>query len=75
MGSMIVYTHNGKTVVLTGWKAWLLGAVAFVAMWAVLGAIAFVVIGVGLTVGILMLLAIPALIGVGLVASAFNRGR
>ncbi|MDX2203927.1 MAG: hypothetical protein NW223_14340 [Hyphomicrobiaceae bacterium] len=75
MGSVIVFTRNGRTVVLTGWRAWLVGAVAFVLTWAVLCLVAAVVIGVGLTVGILALLAIPALIGVGLVASALGRGR
>jgi hypothetical protein len=73
MGSMIVFTRNGKTVVLTGWKAWLLSAAAFIVAWAVLCLIAAVVIGVGLTVGVFLLLAIPALIGVGLIASAFGR--
>ncbi|RTL65097.1 MAG: hypothetical protein EKK41_20610 [Hyphomicrobiales bacterium] len=73
MGSMIVFTRNGKTTVLTGWKAWLLSAVAFVATWAILCLIAALVIGVGLTIGVFLLLAIPALVGVGLVASAFGR--
>lgn len=70
---MIVIERNGKTVVLTGWRAWLAGALALVITWIVLGLIAFIVIGVGLTVGVILLLAIPAVIGVGLVASVFNR--
>lgn len=75
MGSMIVFTRNGKTTVLTGWKAWLASAAAFVVAWAVLALVAFIVVGVGLTVGIFLLLAIPALIGVALIASALGRGR
>jgi hypothetical protein len=75
MGSTIVISRNGKTTVLTGWRAWLAGMLAFVATWGVLGIIAFIVIGVGLTVGILALLAIPALVGVSMIASAFRRGR
>lgn len=75
MGSTIVISRNGKTTVLTGWRAWLAGALAFIATWGVLGLVAFIVIGVGLTVGVLALLAIPALVGVSLIASAFRRGR
>lgn len=75
MGSMIVFTRNGKTVVLTGWRAWLVSAATFILVWGLLGLLAFIVIGVGLTVGVLMLLAIPALVGVALLASAFNRRR
>ena len=28
---MIVITRNGKTTVITGWRAWLIGVVVFVA--------------------------------------------
>jgi hypothetical protein len=28
---MIVFTRNGKTVVITGWQAWLTGVVVFLA--------------------------------------------
>ena len=73
MDRMIVVTRNGKTTVLTGWKAWAVGLLAVVATWAVLGLIAFLVVGVGLTVGLLLLLAIPAIGGVGLVTSLFRR--
>ncbi len=72
MSRMIVITRNGKTVVLTGWRAWIAGASAFVLAWLLLGLVAFIVIGVGLTFGILLLLAVPAVIGVALVASALN---
>lgn len=70
---MIVIQRNGKTVVLTGWRAWLVGAGALVLTWLVLAVVAFAVIGIGLTVGVILLLAIPAIIGVGLLASVFNR--
>ena len=42
---MIVIEHDGKTVVITGWRAWLLGAVAVVVTTAVLAALAFLVMG------------------------------
>ncbi len=72
MGSMIVITRNGKTTVLTGWRAWLAGAVAFVAMWVILALLAFILVGVGITIGTIMLLVIPAAIGVGLIGSFFR---
>lgn len=70
---MIVIQRNGKTVVLTGWRAWLVGAIALAVTWAVLALVVTLVVGIGLTLGALMLLAIPAVIGVALIASAFNR--
>lgn len=72
---MLIIQRNGKTTVLTGWRAWLAGAVALLVTWMVLAGIAVLVIGIGLTVGTLLLLAIPAIVGVGLIASAFNRRR
>lgn len=75
MSQMIVVTRNGKTVVLTGWRAWLAGAVALLLGWALFVLVAALVIGIGLTVGTLMLLAIPAIIGVALLGSVFARWR
>lgn len=72
--SMIVITRNGKTTVLTGWQAWLVGAVALLVAWVVLAAVAFVVVGVGITIVAMLLLTIPAAILVGLLASVV-RGR
>ncbi len=75
MSRMIVVTRNRRTVVLTGWRAWLAGAVALLAGWALFALVAALVIGIGLTVGTLMLLAIPAIIGVALLGSVFARWR
>lgn len=58
---MIVITRNGKTTVVTGWPAWLMGAVAILFAWLVLAGIAFVVVGAALTLGLVLLLAIPAI--------------
>lgn len=75
MSPAIVVTRNGKTTVLAGWRAWLVGAAALLIAWIGFVLIAILVVGVGLTVGTLLLLAIPALIGVSLLASLASRGR
>ena len=62
---MIVISRNGKTTVLRGWRAALAGATALVATWAVLAMLAFVVIGIGITVGAILLLVVPAMVVVG----------
>lgn len=70
---MIVITRNGKTTVLTGWRAWLAGAGALVVAWLVLAMIAFVVVGVAITIGAILLLAIPAAIVVAFFGSMMRR--
>jgi hypothetical protein len=73
---MIVITRNGKTTVLTGWRAWLVGAVAFVASFVLLALFAFFVLGIAITVGAVLLILVPVAIGVALLASVFSgRGR
>lgn len=72
---MIVIERNGKTVVLTGWRAWLAGTVAFVLVWALLAVAALIVVGVGLTLSLLVMLTIPAIAGVALLSSVFSRRR
>jgi hypothetical protein len=70
---MIVIEHNGKTTVVTGWRAWLLGAAAFVATSAVLAFVFFVVLGVAITVWAAILIMIPVLVGIALIASVFQQ--
>jgi hypothetical protein len=65
---MLVITRNGKTNVYTGWRAWLLLALAFVIAWGLLTITAAVFVGVALSVGLLMLLLIPAAIIVALIS-------
>src|SRR5262245_42336882 len=69
---MIVITRNGRTTVLTGWRAWLLGAVAFVASVVVFALVAFVVLGVAVTVGAVMLIVVPIALGLAILASFFR---
>jgi hypothetical protein len=72
---MIVITRNGKTTVITGWRAWLIGVAVFVAATALLFVIAFVMLGVAITVGAVLLIAVPVAVGVALLASLFRSPR
>jgi hypothetical protein len=66
---MIVITRNGKTRVYTGWREWLLLAAGFVVAWLVLALMAFVFVGFAITVGVLLLLVLPAAIIVAAVSA------
>jgi hypothetical protein len=69
---MIVITRNGKATVITGWKAWLIGVVVFVATTAAMALVAFLFLGIALTVTMLLFIAVPVAIGVALIASLFR---
>lgn len=70
---MIVIQRNGQTTVITGWRAWLIGAVAFVAATVLIGVLAFVLLGVAITVGAVLMIVIPVAVGLALIASLFRR--
>jgi len=70
---VIVITRNGRTTVVTGWRAWLLGVGAMLAVWVVLGLVVFALVCVAITVGVALLLLIPALAIVALVGSLMRR--
>ena len=72
---MIVITRNGKTTVITGWRAWLIGVATFVAATALLFVIAFVMLGAAITVGAVLLIVVPVAVGVALLASLFRSPR
>jgi len=72
---MIVITRNGRTTVITGWRAWLIGTAAFVVATALLFVIAFVMLGVAITAGAVLLIVVPVAIGVALLASLFRSPR
>jgi hypothetical protein len=69
---MIVITRNGKTTVITGWRAWLIGVVVFVAATTFLALFAFLAFGIALTLTMLFFIAVPVAIGVALIASLFG---
>ena len=70
---MIVIERNGTTTVITGWRAWLLGAAVFVVTTVVMGLIAFLLLGVAITVGAVLLIVVPVAVGLALLASLFRR--
>jgi len=72
MNRMIVYSHNGKTTVVTGWRAWLISAAGFVITLAVLALVTFVLLGIAASIGALLLLLIPAALVMGGLAWLFG---
>lgn len=71
---MIVISRNGERVVITGWRAWLVGALAVVVAWLVLALFLFAWIGAAITVGLILLLAAPALLIAALLQMLLRRG-
>jgi hypothetical protein len=57
---VIVIEREGKTIVITGWRAWVIGAVAVVATTAVLAALAFLVVGIAVSMLAFLLIVMPA---------------
>ena len=72
---MIVITRHGKTTVITGWRAWLIGVAIFAAATACLFVIAFVMLGVAITVGAILFIVVPVAVGVAILASLFRSPR
>ena len=70
---MIVITRNGKTRVYTGWREWVLLSAGFVVCWLILTVIAFVLVGAALTLGITLLLLLPAAVVVAVLKSMLRR--
>jgi hypothetical protein len=69
---MIVIRRDGQTTVLTGWRAWLAGAGAFVLGAAVLWVVLFVMLGLAITIGTILLIAVPIIVAVAIVVSLFQ---
>jgi hypothetical protein len=70
---MIVIQRNGETTVITGWRAWLVGAALLVTTTLVIGLVAFLLLGVTITVGAVLMIVVPVAIGLALLASVFRR--
>ena len=69
---MIVITRNGKTTIITGWRAWLIGVVVFVVATTLLALFAFLALGIALTLTMMVFIAVPVAVGVALIASLFR---
>ncbi|HET6388836.1 hypothetical protein [Hyphomicrobium sp.] len=70
---MIVINRNGETVVLTGWREWVVKIVVFMAAVLLFGVMAFLFLGLAVTIGAIALIVIPAAIVVGLFATVFGK--
>ena len=70
---VIVIRRNGETILVTGWRAWLLGVGGMLVAWFVLALILFVLVGVAITLGLTLLLLLPAVAVVILVGSLMRR--
>ena len=75
MSNKIIISRNGETRVCTGWRAWLMGAAAFIVAFAVLAMVVFVLLGVAASIGVLLLLLIPAALVMGGLAWLMDGGR
>ena len=69
---MLVITRNGRTTVLTGWRAWLAGCAILAATSLVFFLIVFVLLGVAVTVGAVLLIVVPVAVGLAILASLFR---
>ena len=69
----IVITRNGETTVIKGWRAWLLGVGVLLAVWCALALTVFLLLGVAITVGVVLLLLIPAFAVAALVGLLVRR--
>lgn len=70
---MIVMTRNGRTVIVTGWRAWIAGTAIFLAVVALLAVVFFFLFGLFVTVMLVLLIVVPVAIGMALLASVFGR--
>lgn len=75
MPRLIIVDRTGRTRVITGWRAWLLGCVSLIVGWAILLAVATLAIGLSLSLGLIMLLALPAVAGAALLSRYLSRRR
>jgi hypothetical protein len=72
---VIVIERDGKTIVIAGWRAWVIGAVAVVVVTAVLAALAFVALGIAVGIVAFLLIVMPAVAIVGVMAWFFQPRR
>jgi hypothetical protein len=70
---MIVIQRNGETIVLTGWREWLVKIVVFMAAILLFAVIAFLMFGLAVTIGAIALVVIPAAIIVGLLGTVLGK--
>jgi hypothetical protein len=72
---VIVIERDGRTIVITGWRAWVAAVVAVVVTTVVLAALAFLVLGIAVSVIAFLLIVMPAVAIVVLMAWLFQARR
>jgi hypothetical protein len=72
---LIVIERDGKTIVITGWRAWVAVAVAVVVTTVVLAALAFLVLGIAVSMVGFLLIVMPAVAIVVMMAWFFQPRR
>lgn len=72
---LLVVEKNGQTTVVTGWRAVLLTIGALLGAIAAFIFLAFIFFGIALTVGAVLLIAVPAAIIAAVFGSLFGRQR
>jgi hypothetical protein len=70
---MLVVEKNGQTTVVSGWRAWLMALAVVLGAVAAIGFLAFIFLSVALTIGAVLLVAVPIVIGFAIVGSLFSR--
>lgn len=69
----VVITRNGETRVVSGWQAWLYGVGGLLLAWIILGAFVFALAGLAATVGVALMLLIPAVVIVAVVSTLLRK--
>lgn len=72
---MFVITQNGKTTVLTGWRAWLAGAGLIVAGAVGLVVFVFLLVGLTVTMAAVLLFVVPLVMVLALLSTFLRANR
>jgi len=71
---MITITRKGKTTELTGWRAWLAGAVVLIALALVALLVVLLLWGITISLTVILLVVVPVAILFALVSALFQSG-
>ncbi len=70
---MLVVEKNGQTTVVSGWRAWLMALGVVLGAVVAIGFLAFIFLSVALTIGAVLLVAVPIVIGFAIIGSLSSR--
>ena len=66
---MLVIQRNGRTIVITGWRARLLAVAMLAAATLLIAVVTFVMLGLAVTLGAVLMIVVPVAIGIAILAS------